>query len=779
MLRYLRKNKSITVINIGGLAFGVMCAILIILHVYKENSYNSAIPDHDQIFYLLQKNPGSPLGNTSISYALPPLLAGNFSEIEYYSRTENYSWFQNCVVSYQPPGTNKPIRFNEPSFYLADQDLFKIIQYPFIEGLRDGALNDPNSIVLTKETAKKYFGDGPALGKTLNLNNEYMFHVTGVVDIPDYVTFSFAMLAPITTIRPASKLSGWDNNGQPLFKLHKNVDYREFNRRIEHFYQTLNLENMRDPDHLSLALLPAVKRRLYYNKNPLFLLIFIGIVVLIVSILNYVNMSTSSVRRRRSEIALKKISGANYKIIGLDFIKETAIISLLAVLIGAWFAIMGIPFFRNLTGSDIYPFFRNHILLFVAGCAVIWAIVTLLSGFYPAIILSGVKPLTLFGKGRKTSGTIYGKNILITIQFIISTLLIILTLMVNRQYHFMANMPLGFDSELVMQLPLTNELKTKFDQVKDELKKISQVKDVCAASSMPVGIPNHSGVSWNDDEGKKHEDSFGFAIVSAGYTQTFDMHLVLGNEFVQNKPEELRGIIINEKAARQLGYENPVGRIMDFWGRPNKIVGVVKDFQNNYLFDNIKPMVISAHPDNQHFTKYLFVSLFPGEIERTIKDIERALTQVSPDFPFEYSFTSSEVLSYIAEIKEINKTFRFASVVSIFLAVVGLIALTYQATQSRIKEIGIRKVNGARSIEILKLLNRAFLMNIFIAFIIACPIAWVILVNLSKGIANKAELSWWIFALGGTILWIVAFITMNIQSWWAARRNPVEALRYE
>lgn len=777
--RYLRKNWIFTAINIGGLAFGFICAILILLHVAKEKSYNQTIPEHERAFNLLQKDPETPLGNTTISYALSPLLAEHFPEIEYYARTENYSQFSNCIVTCQPGDKHSLLSFNESDFYIADENLFEIIQYPFLEGSGKEALKKPNSIVLSEATAHKYFGDEPALGKKLTLNNDQSFIVSGIVQFPEYTTFRFSMLAPMTTLRSASKLAGWDSNGQPYFKLHKNIDYKAFNKKLKNFYSDLQPEQVRNPEQLSLELLPITERHLYYNRNPLYLLIFIGLTVLTASVLNYVNMSTSLVQKRRPEIALKKISGAGRSTIGLQFMWETLLIGFIAVSLGGILAVLGIPVFRNLVGSDLQAYLNAHFDLFIFGSLCLWLLTSLLAGFYPAMILSGVKPLILFRKKDKAQSGLLSKNILITVQFVISVILLVLTLMVHRQYKHMANMPLGFDNDMVMQIPFTNQLKDNYTNLKNELKQIPAVKNVCAASSMPAGIPNHSGVSWVDSQGTKHDDSFAFAIVSDGYTQTFDMNMVTGNEFVDKRPEELKGVIINEAAARRLGIENPVGTLLQFWGKENPVIGVVNDFQNNYLFNTVKPMIISAHPENQGFTKYLYVSLMPGNVDQTINKVEKIIKQLSPGFPFEYHFTTAEVQGYIDELKELNQTFRFASLVAILLAVVGLIALSYHATQARVKEIGIRKVNGAKRNEIVGLLNSALLKSVLIAFIIASPIAWIIVFNLLKGIGNKTDIPLWVFIFAGALVGLIAMLTVSWQSWRAASRNPVESLRYE
>ena len=777
--RFLRNNGTFNTLNIVGLAFGFTCAILIIMHVGKEKSYNTSIPEHDRVFYLVQKSPDSPMGNSTISYALPTLLSEHFPEIEYFARTENFSQFSNCIVSYQPAGTNELLSFNERSFYLADNDVFQIIQYPFLEGSPESAFYELNSIVLSKETAIKYFGNEPALGKTLVLNNDKFFTVSGVVDIPEYVTFNFSIIAPIKSLRTESKLTGWDSNGQPLFKLNKNTDYKVFNGKIKNFYSEIKPDNIRDPERLTLAMIPSADLRLYYNKNSLYLLIFIGIVVLAVSVLNYINLSTSLVQKRTSEIAMRKISGAGRWLIGKQFIRETAIISFLAVLLGAFLAKIGWPVFKSLTGSDIGFYINNHLEFFIGGSILLWLVVTLMASFYPAMILSNVRPLSVFKREKHSGVGIRSKNLLITFQFVISIMLVIITLMISKQYRFMAGMPLGFDNKMVMQIPLTNTLKSNYPSLKSELGKMAGIKSLCTASSIPAGIPNHSGVSWTDDNGEKHEESFAFAIVSDGYTQTFDMKMLMGDEFVAEKPNELKGVLINEAAAKQLGFEYPVGKQIKFWGKESTVIGVVSDFQNNFIFNRVKPMVMSAHPDNQGFTKFLFVSILPGNIEHSIRGIEKIVKEISPDFPFEYNFTSAEVAAYIDEIKQINNTLRLASIISIVLAVVGLVALTYHATQARTKEIGVRKVNGARNVEIMTLLNKAFIRNIIIAYTVACPIAWMIVYRLLQGIGNKTTITVGVFLLAGFIVGLIALLTVSFQSWNAATKNPVDALRYD
>ena len=293
--------------------------------------------------------------------------------------------------------------FNESSFYLADASFFNIIKYPFVEGVREMALNAPNAIVITEETSKKYFGNEPALGKNLVLNGKHNFTVSGVVKIPDYVTFHFSMVAPMTTVRSAQNLAGWNSNGRSIIKLKRGVDVNGFNEKVKHYYSNFNPTVVRNPEQVTLELLPINKMRLHYNSNPLYLLIFIGSVILIVSILNYVNMFTSLTQKRKSEIALKKISGANDNMIGRQFMQETFVICFCAVLLGIFVARIGIPTFQDITGSDVLPYLNSHITLFIITSVVIWIVISIAAGFYPSLLLAKVKPLILVGKGKTTN----------------------------------------------------------------------------------------------------------------------------------------------------------------------------------------------------------------------------------------------------------------------------------------------------------------------------------------------------------------------------------------
>ncbi|MDC0584491.1 ABC transporter permease [Bacteroidales bacterium] len=776
-IRNLKSNYGSSLINIFGLAFGFACALLIYLHVHHEKTCDSALPEHERIYCLLEESPNSRLGNMTISYAVSPLLAEKYPEIEHYARTENFSRFSNCIVWFKDKGEIKS--FNERDFYIADSSLFKIMQFTFTEGNRETAFTAQNSIVLTQETAHRYFGNESALGKTLTLNKNKNFTVTGVIEMPNNVSLGFPMVARMDYIRKKSKLEGWDGNGQPYFKLHKDVDIKAFNQKIENFYAELNPEQIRNPEQIKLSMFPIIERQTHYQQQNIRLLMFLCIVVMVVAALNYVNMSTSIVQKRSTEIALKKIVGAGKRSVQYLFLAETMIVCFVAFFIGLVLARVGASFFGNLIDSNLVQIFQTELIFILNFTLVIWITTTLLTSIYPSLVLSNLKPITLFGKGKKTSMGNYGKSALLTFQFAISITLVIFTIMIAKQNRFMQQIPLGLNTEFVVQVPFSQELKQNFRSLKSELQKSPFVNDVCAASTMPVAIENHSGITWTDDNGEEHNQSFGFAIVSDGYTQVFDMQISEGNEFDITRKQELNGIIINEEAARILGYKNPIGQPIHFWGKHNKIIGIVKDFQNNYLFSRIKPMVISAHPQNQEFTKHLFVSVNPQNATEAITYIEKVTKQFSPTFPFEHRFTNQQVENYINNLTETNATFKFAGIISILIALAGLMSLTYHTTLSRVKEVGIRKVNGARRSEILTLLNGSFLKWVILSFFIASPVSWLVIDRMFSNFGYRTTTSWWVFAIAGTFICALALITVSWQSWRAANKNPVEALRYE
>ncbi len=768
---------SFTLINVLGLAMGLCCAILVMTHVAKEYSYDTCIPEHERVFHLVKKTPGFAKGGTYLSYGVTPLLAEKFSEIQYFSRTENYSNSANCIVSYKNE-RGDITSFDEDAFYVADSSLFSILKYPFAEGRRETALNQPNSIVLSKETAIKYFGTEPALGKTLLLNNERSFTVSGVVDIPDYVTFEFSVVAPITTIYSEQLLATVEGNqnGEPYIKLHENVDVAGFSAKIKHFYGDI-LPDREDADQIVLSTLPIAERRLHYGNGP-YILVIISLIVLLVSVLNYINMSTSLMHERTSEIAVKKITGASGLLIGRQLILETAVVCFGAILLGVVLAISGTPLFNRLTGSDLQPFLQSNIPFFVIGCVALWIVITVFAGFYPALILSRSSTISLL-QNKKSTVSMRSKGALVTFQFVISIILIVATLTTSRQYRFMTEMPLGFNNEWVIQLPFSDELKGNSDLLLEELRKIPAVRNASAASALPVGISHNFGIKWTDEKGEQRDESMSFVITTDGYTETFGMDVLQGRPFLRNRLNEKQAVLINESAAKMLGFKNPVGEYLNFWGQECAIIGVVKDFQNNFLYNKIAPMVFYANPDNQGFTKFLYVSIHPEKYDHTIAKIEKVIKNISPSFPFEYRFTDEEVEAYLEQVARLTNAFQFTSIIALLLAVVGITALTYHSTRARTKEVGVRKVNGARTFEVLMLLNWDFFKWVVIAFLIACPIAWYLLTQLLETFAYKTGLSWWIFALAGALALGIALLTVSFQSYKAAVRNPVESLRYE
>lgn len=774
ILRYLGKNIGFTTVNILGLALGITCTITITTHTIKENSYNKSIPGHEQIFHLLKKTPDNVSGTTYITYGLAPKLADRYSEIKHFTRFENYANFSDCSITIRTEAGEMKT-FSEHNFYVADSSFFKVFEYPFIEGDPINSLNTPDGIVLSEETAKKYFGNNTAVGNTLIFNSNQYYTVTGVVKIPNYVTVDFDLLAPIYTVYLPGMLNrvGGNQNGEPYIRLETNVDYQLFGAKIRNFYDEFVQEANTDTIHLSL--LPIADRRLYFGSESQYLLIFIGLVVLAISIFNYINMSVLLVSRRHGEIALKKISGASRQSIAKQFLLETSIMCFMAIVLGMVLTFIGAPLFEQLTGSDIEPFILSHFDLFVGYGLTTFLILIIATGFYPTMILSRMKPVLLLNQGKHRMRS---KGILVTAQFVISIILIIMTFTISRQYKLMSEMPLGFENEFVMQIPFSEELKKKGDFLIEELRKTPGVNYAAAGSTSPVGIPHNYGVRWIDKGGTQREESMCFAIVTDGYTKTFQMEIVDGNPF-DNGPNGRDGVIVNESAARILGFDRAVGELVDFWGIECKVIAVVKDFQNNYLYNEIEPMIFFADPNRQGFTKFLFVSVNPNTATQTIANVEKLVMDVSPATVFEYTFTSAIVKEYLETVLQINRAFLTGSIMSIVLLIIGMIALTHHTIQAKIKEIGIRKVNGARIYEVILSLNKRYFIWIGIAFIIASPLSWYSVNFFLENFAYKTELSWWVFALAGMVALGIALLTVSYQSWKAATRNPVEALRYE
>lgn len=776
-LRNIAKYKLFSAINVFGLTIGIACTIIIFLWVKHQTSYNSFFSKKNQIYVLVTKTHASEESNSYTPYALSKRLAETYPEIINYTRHENNSFFQTNVLKYiSEDGSNEKL-FYEKEFYLGDTSFFKIFDFPFIFGNPETALNDEYSLVLTDKTAKKYFGDENPIEKNLILNNETEYTVTGVVQNPGNSSFYFDVLAVNTSVRDRNYLDGWDSNGPSFIEVSMNVSINELREKAANFLETIDCPLK---EGVLVDFVPITEFHLYYGLKYLVIIIAsVVILILIIACLNYINLSVALFNQRAKEVALKKIAGSFKAPVILQMLIESVIITIIAVNFAVVVVNMFLPFFNKIAESNISLSDLGSNLQIISYLFVFALVIGIISGLYPAILLSLYKPINVLKPANPTGEKVsFSRKSMIILQFVISILLVTSTLIIFKQRKLLSSKPLGFDKEYIVEIPINKQLLNHFENFRNDILKNPDIINATAASTMPLGIGNHSGVRYGNGA-DDIETNTKFAIIMPGYINTFGMDMVQGEAFQFDKPTSLKGYIINESAVKRYGLTDPVGKNLQFWGRDGHVIGVVKDFENNFLKGKLKPLILSANPDNWFFIKYIFVKISPVNVQKSIKFLEKTSRAFAPDFPFEYKFVDKEIAGYLKDEIRFNKIIFIFSIIALLIACFGLFGMTLFSTERRTKEIGIRKTNGARTIEIMAMLSKDYTKWVIIAYVIACPLVYFLMKQWLQIFAYKTNLSWWVFALAGLITLVISLLTVSWQSWRAASRNPVEALRYE
>lgn len=778
-IRNLRKFKEFSVLNILGLAVGMTCTILITLWAVHELSYENFFSNSERIYMISTKNINSDsrFGNYYTPYAISKQLTESFPEIISYTRWENYSQFSSCMLKKEGDTESEKRLFYENSLHLGDTSFFTIFDFPFVYGNRENAFKEINSMVLAENTAKKYFGDKNPVGETLIYNNEKPFIVTGVVDMPNNTQMDFDVVIINESVRDPGYLNGWDSNGPAFVMLDEGIQVSQIRDKV---YRYL-MEN-ENPliDGIAIELVPLNELHTMYGLKILITIILsLTILILTIACLNYINLSTALFSRRNKQVALTRISGAFKSSVTFQLITESIIITLISLGFSLILVQILLPFFNQLTSTELSLDILGPAPVLILYLLSFGLLIGLISGMYPAIRLSSRDPLSLVR--RENEGTYkgaFGRKFMVVFQFLLSIFLITSTLFILKQRMLVERQPLGFDKDYIIRMSINEKLRNRFADYHDALLQNPNVLGVTAASTVPSEIGNHSPIRWGPGE-DEIERNCKFAIVMPGYLKTFNIDLVEGEPFDFDKPSRNKGYIINELAAERIGQKPLIGKTINFWGRDGEVIGIIKDFQNNRVRNEPLPLVLSALPNNHFFLKYVFIKINPASVKESISFIKNTTASYAPDYPFEYSFIDEEISNYFRDEARFNKIFLSFSVIAVLIALLGVFGMVLFNTEKRTKEIGVRKVNGAAVGEIMQLVSRELVECISLGFIFSIPLVYLLMKSWLKTFAYQTALSWWVFMAAGGIAVLMAFITVSWHTYRAARRNPVEALRYE
>lgn len=790
--RRLQRARLYTLINLFGLTVGIASCLLIGLFIINELSYDRFNINADRIVRMtMQYGEGGSQKFALTGTKAGPQLQRTFPQVEAFVRMINSS----------PVVKNGTIMFNEKRFLYADSSLFKIFSLRLLRGDAKTALDAPNKVVITESMAKKYFGNGDPIGKTLNINRYSApqdFLITGIVqDAPENSQVKYDFIGSFTSLG-SSKGEEWWTANYITYLLLQNKD------QIPGFQQQLNTY-MRGVSNSELKL--ADNSPLMYNLEPLlsvhlhsqldglepngsltvvYALGIIALLILAIACINYTNLATVQSSSKSTEIGIRKVLGAQRHQLFGQFIGESFLLTFGALVLAIILTFLFLPYFNKLTGKEL-AFASLLKPLPIATFIVSIVFVAFASGGYPAIVLSNAKLISILKSGLKltSSGGVFRKS-LIVFQFAVSICLIVATIIVIQQLDFIRKKDLGYDRDHVIVLSMDHYAHNNYESIKTAISLLPNVVNVSGANATPALVQWGDGITADNGHGKVNLDIRALPS-DVNFIKTMNMKLIAGTDFVSNdfklmdttnKGKNFKySFILNETATKALGWtpEQAIGKTITK-GKPGIVKGVIKDINFSSLHEPVGPMMLFL---DTMFTNYFFVKVTGKDLPRTIQSLQNLWKERVPTSPIQYRFMDEYYDSLYKTEQKTSAVFSTFSTLAILLACMGLFALSAFATLQRTKEIGIRKVLGAKVSGIMLLIAKDFLILTGLAVLIASPVAWYFMHRWLQDFAYHVSMQWWVFVLAGGAAVLIAFVTVSMQSIKAALANPVKSLRSE
>lgn len=799
-LRNIRKNPGYSFINIFGLALGMGVSILILLYVQYELSYDTYHENSDRIVRVSRQWFNSD-GETSLhlGHVAPPfapLLEEDFDgTIE-----EAVRFLQvNPLIRYEDK------TFVEDRFFFADAEVFDVFSWEMLKGDPETALTYPDGLVLTEQTARKYFGDEDPVGKTLEL--EYQgtrlpFQVNGVVeDVPENSHFKFDFLASMEPViqfyggREQMMSNYGSNNFATYLLLPDGYDHTRLEAQLPDFidrHMAANQQGVKASQGTQLNLWPLTDIHLYSNLDSeieangnveyVYLFTAIALFILLIACINFMNLSTARSSQRAVEVGLRKVVGADRGSLIRQFIGESMILAVIALALALIFVQLMLPFFNEYlainAGLDLMENWGQ-----LAGLAGVVLFVGLIAGSYPAFFLSGFQPASVL-KGTFSVGSSHRqfRSVLVVTQFTISIALIASMAVVYNQLEFMRSKDLGFDKENIAVLPSGENINSNYENIRQRLLGHPGIINVSVSSRVPSGRLLDSQGTQAEVNGELQQINTRIADihVSHNFMETFGIELVAGRNFDINlASDSTEAFILNESAVKAIGWssaEEAIDKEFRYGGRSGRVIGVTNNFNFESLHQSIAPIVFLI-PQNR--IRNVAVKIRGDMRTETLNYLEEQWATLRPGYPFDYFFVEDNFDRQYENEERLGEIFGYFSLLAIIIAALGLFGLASFTAQQRVKEIGIRKVLGAKISQIVLLLSRKFTLLVITAFIIAVPITWYGMERWLGDFAYHIEMSIWTFLMAGGVALLVAWLTISYQSLKAALMNPVNSLRSE
>jgi putative ABC transport system permease protein len=801
--RNLMKYKFISFINLFGLTVGLTCCLLITTYIINELSYDRYNKNGENVYRVTRSfynAEGVPTLNLStISPPFGYYFPTDFPEIKKMTRLLN--------------GGTTPIKYkdkliNEPDVYFADENLFDVFTLNVLEGDPKSALKNPFSVMLSEETAKKYFGNEDAMNKVLRANNQFDVKVTGVYKgFPANSHMHPGMLLSFSTLKDpvvygAENLrTNWGNNSFFTFLLlpehydinrmiaqfpafiDRRMDHKDYNGNLPSKFTKLGLQKLTDIHLYSHTDYEAEPNG---DISRVYIFSIIGLFILLIACINYMNLSTARSALRAREIGIRKVIGARKKEIISQFLSESVLISWAAIMISFALLHFTLPWLNQLSeqhltlnillkGQILIPIFLTP---FIVG---------ILSGIYPALFMSSFQPVkTLKGLFKAGSANVSFRKVLVVAQFAISIVLIITTIIVFQQLRYMQKTSLGYDKTHVITIPYYNFLNTPYETFRNELLQNSDIKDVARSSRIPTGrLLDYMGASaYVGDSLRPLTANIKYVAADYDFIPTYGVRVVAGRNFSRAYGTDTTNFILNEAAVSAIGWKSPgeaVGKDFKYGQFKGKIIGVIGDFHFESLHQKIVPIILlnPATTADQSFFNNLSVKISGNNINGTLATIEKTWKKFLPEIPYQYTFLDENFAKLYESEQRQGTLFTVFACIAIFIACLGLFGLSAFSISQRVKEIGVRIVLGAKVNSIVTLLSKDFLKLVLIAAIIAFPVAWYVMTHWLEDFAYRINIHWWVFILSAILAVLVALGTVSFHAIKAALANPVTSLRSE
>ncbi len=779
-IRHMLKHFGYSILNILGLTIGISSALFLIIYVTDEVSYDRYHEKADRIYRVSSKITETDDQFTWVVAQIPfgPQVVQDYPEVQSFVRIFN---MPRAVYKFEDK------EFNEESFYYADSTLFDIFTYKVLKGDARRAVLEPNKIVLTETTATKYFGNTDPIGKTLTSGTD-TYEVTGVIEnVPQNSHIRFDALSSRNNL--PKQFGSWGNFGVFTYLLFpENFNIKPFEEKLKGMYDSY-MKSLFGPLNIKIEYIlePITRIHLYSTKagepeptgsiTYVYIFAIVAVFLILIAAMNYMNLSTARSASRAREVGMRKVSGSQRGPLILQFLSESIVFTVISLILSLIILIVLMPRFNLLAGKhfDLHVVYSPAVLISMVSVIVI---VGVLGGSYPAFFLSRFSPLTVL-KGEITQGSAGSlfRKILVVIQFMVSVIMIICTMVVFRQLNYLKTMDQGFDQKNVIGLQLNGPMAAKYTVLKQLLQDNPNIKSI-AATDTPVGEGSGKVLFNVETDQGMVQRGINFAVVDHDFITTLGIKIKTGRDFQRDMPSDtLKGVIVNETFVKRMNWTEPIGKKVALFGDSSqvngRVIGVMNDYHQTGMYNEIESLLLIYRISNG----VVYIKLNDNDMNQTIQFIEAKWKEIFPDQPFTYTFLTERFNRQFEADEKRGFVFTLFTILAIIIACLGLFGLASYTVEQRTKEVGIRKVFGADNMTILRLIARDFLILVSISIVIAFPVAWYFMSKWLENYVYRNAMGPALFILAAALTILITFLTVGFKAYQAAVMNPAQSIK--